>query len=99
MAKDLSEQLGRIGHKAELLVTRYATLRDDNTRLRDEVVELKARIHALEAENEKLVMQLEFLRLRSTIAPDSQATLKARDMITNLVRDIDACVADLMKDI
>lgn len=99
MAKDLSEQLTRLGHKAELLVTRFATLKDENAALKEQVQELDAKLQALTATNEKLSTELEFLRISAAIAPGNQDAHEAKAIISGLVREIDACVADLMKDI
>ena len=99
MATELSEHLSRLGHKAELLVTRYSTLRADNDRLREEVLELQAQLTASRARIEKLEIELESLRLSSAIAPDTESAVRARAMLSDLVREIDACVADLMKDV
>lgn len=99
MAKDLAEQLSRIGHKAELLVTRYATLREDNVKLRRQLTELKAELRARDAIIDRQRIELEHLKISSAIAPDTATAREARATLTELVRDIDACVADLMKDI
>lgn len=96
---DLSEQLSRIGHKAELLVTRYATLREANERLRSRELDLAAEIEALRVANERLRVELEYLRVSSVIAPDGDSLRRAKATLAELVREIDACVADLMKDI
>lgn len=99
MATDLAEQLNRLGHKAELLTTRYATLRSQNEELREELRQMQAALIAKDREIEKLKVELEFIKVSSAIAPDSAAARKARATISELVREIDACVADLMRDI
>ena len=99
MATDLSAQLQRLGHKSELLTTRFATLKSENEALRAREEDLQAQIRKLTAANEQMARELEFLRLSAAIAPNSQDTREARALISNLVREIDACVADLMKDI
>ncbi len=99
MATELSEQLTRLGHKAELLVTRYATLQDADRRLRDELLEAKAQLTAANATIEKLQVENEYLRISSALAPDTASAIRARATLSDLVREIDACVADLMKDI
>lgn len=99
MATELSEQLTRLGHKAELLVTRYATLQADNRRLRAELLELQAQLAASKSQIEKLEVENEYLRVSSAIAPDTASAVRARATLSDLVREIDACVADLMKDI
>lgn len=99
MAKDLSEQLSRLEHKAELLVTRFGTLKKENEALRAECEDLKAELRSLKKHKEQLSMELDFLKISGAIAPGSQSAREARAIISNLVREIDACVADLMKDI
>ena len=99
MATELSEQLTRLGHKAELLVTRYATLQAALRRHKEELTELQAQLAAANARIEKLEVENEYLRISSAIAPDTESAIRARAMLSDLVREIDACVADLMKDI
>ncbi|MDE5661941.1 MAG: hypothetical protein K2F91_07315 [Muribaculaceae bacterium] len=99
MAKDLAEQLSRIGHKAELLVTRYATLKERNIQLQRQLTELQATVHAQQSLIEKQQTELEHFRISSALAPDTATAREARATIAELVREIDACVADLMKDV
>ena len=100
MAKDLSEQLSRLGHKCELLVTRFATLKRDNEELRARQQELLGEIDSLRRQNEQMSTELHFLKISGAIAPATQSAKKStRGIISDLVREIDACVADLMKDI
>ena len=99
MAKDLSEQLSRLGHKCELLVTRFATLKRDNEELRARQNELLGEIESLRRQNEQMSTELHFMKISGAIAPATQSAKEARTIISDLVREIDACVADLMKDI
>ena len=99
MAQDLSELLTRVGHKAELLATRYETLRDENRQLRDQVESLKEERRKNLQRIEQLEIEVEHFRISSTFAPDSESASQARTMISRIVREIDACVADLMKDV
>lgn len=99
MAKDLAEQLSRIGHKAELLVTRYSTLKEHNAQLRKQLSELQAAVRARDALIEKQNIELEHLRISSALAPDAATAREARATIAELVREIDVCIADLMKEI
>lgn len=99
MAKELSEQLNRLGHKAELLTTRFGTLRDENQRLRQQAEDLAAQLSVEQAKNARLADELRFLRMSSVIASNTTDALQLRALLTDLVREIDTCVADLMKDI
>lgn len=99
MAKDYAELLTRVGHKAELLVTRYEMLREENSRLQAQVAELEATVRTQEAELERQRLELEHFRISSAVAPDTETAKQARAVITELVRDIDVCIADLMKEV
>ncbi|MCH5221442.1 MAG: hypothetical protein J1F05_03815 [Muribaculaceae bacterium] len=99
MAKDFAEQLSRIGHKSELLLTRYNVLKEDNAQMRNQLLELQASLTAREKEIERMRAELEYLRISSALAPDAATAREARATIAELVREIDVCVADLMKDI
>lgn len=99
MAKELSEQLNRLGHKAELLTTRFGTLRDENQRLRQQAEDLAAQLSVEQAKNARLADELRFLRMSSVIASNTTDALQLRALLSDLVREIDTCVADLMKDI
>ena len=99
MAKDFAEQLSRIGDKAKLITMRYSVLKEENARLREQLIELQATLIARDAEIEQQRLELEHMRVSSAIAPDSSSAREARATIAELVREIDACVADLMKDI
>ena len=83
MAKELAEQLERLGHKAELLVTRYETLRRQNDELRRRLEE----------------MQAEHTRISAALAATPADVQAARSLISSLVREIDDCVADLTRDV
>ncbi|MDE6467290.1 MAG: hypothetical protein K2L28_00115 [Muribaculaceae bacterium] len=99
MAKDLAEQLSRIGHKAELLVTRYESLKDENQALRERVQELEARLISCNRTIERQSVEIEHFKISSAIAPDAATAREARTILAELVREIDACVADLIKDV
>lgn len=99
MANDLSEQLKRIGHKAELLTTRYGMLVDELRRTKEALAEREARILALTAELEQSRLETEHLRLAANVAPTPQSLLESRAFVADLVREIDACIDDLIRDV
>ncbi len=99
MAKDLVEQLNRIGHKAELLTTRYTGLKQENKRLRETLADRDAEVLALKAQLQKERLEVEHLRVSSAIAPSSQTLSETRAFISDLVREIDSCVDDLIRDV
>ena len=99
MAKDLAEQLARLGHKSELLVTRFATLRRRNEELGQELEELRATLRARDAQIERLQLEREHLRVSAAVAATPEDVRRARTLVSELVRDIDLCIADLTRDI
>ncbi len=99
MANDLTEQLTRIGHKAELLTTRYGMLVQEMRRLKEKLSESEARILALTGELERSRLEAEHLRLAANVSPTPQSLLESRAFVANLVREIDACVDDLIRDV
>lgn len=99
MANDLTEQLTRIGHKAELLTTRYGMLVQEVRRLRSELADRQAQILALQASLERSRLETEHLRLAANVAPTPQSLQQSRAFVANLVREIDACVDDLIRDV
>ena len=80
MAKDFAAQLSRIGHKAELLVTRYSTLKEHNARLRQQVLELQATLRAHEALIEKQRIELEHLRISSAADKEQRVVPPGRSL-------------------
>lgn len=99
MAKDLAEQLTRLGHKCELLLTRYTLLRSRNAELRRENERLAAAVKARDALIERLELERENLRVSAVVATTPAEVTRTRAMLAELVRDIDACIADLTRDI
>ncbi len=95
MAKDFSEQLQNITDKTRLLMIRYQAQREKVEELTNELQQFRAMVVARDAEIEKLRRELEYLRIATTIAPDRQTKEEVYAVISNLVREIDRCVADL----
>lgn len=99
MAKDFAEQLTRLGHKSELLVTRYESLRRRNLELSRELEELRAALRARDTQIERLLLEQEHLRVSAVVAATPDDVKRARALVAELVRDIDVCIADLTRDI
>ena len=97
MAKDLQEQLTRIGHKAELLATRFSSLKQKNAELQERVTQLEAELHLRDTQIEKLKIELEHFKVSSVLAPTSAEAKETRAMISEIVRELDTCIADLMR--
>ncbi len=99
MAEELAEQLARLGHKTELIVTRFEGLRRRNREMSAELEELRAQLKARDAQIERLLMEKEHLRVSAAVAATPDDVRRARALVAELVRDIDVCIADLTRDI
>lgn len=92
---DFHEQLRRIVDKTRLLLIRNQALAEEVKRLKSEAADRKAELLARDSEIEKLRLELEYLKVASTVSPTADDRRHAAEMISNLVRDIDRCIADL----
>ena len=97
MASDLAEQLERISDKSRLLLIRFGELQKRNAALTSELQDMRATLVARDAEIEKLRLELEYLRIATNIAPDSKSKEAVYATISDLVREIDRCITDLME--
>lgn len=92
---DFHEQLRRIVDKTRLLLIRNQALAEEVKRLKSEAADRKAELLARDSEIEKLRLELEYLKVASTVSPTADDRRHAAEMISNLVREIDRCIADL----
>lgn len=99
MARDYSEQITRLEHKIELLLTRHEMVLESRRRLADELSATQAALHASQAALEKMQVQIEYLQVSSALATDDATVLQTRNLLSDLVREIDACIADIIKDV
>lgn len=95
MASDLELSLRRIAEKSRFLTDRYKSVVDQRDKALARITELEALLEAQTKTVEKLKLELEYMTLASTIAPDRDSLDKTRAMISGLVRDIDRCIADI----
>lgn len=97
MASDLAEQLERISNKSKLLLIRFEELQRRNAALTSELQDMRATLVARDAEIEKLNLELQYLKIATNIAPDNKSKEAVYATISDLVREIDRCIADLME--
>jgi len=95
MSVNLKQQLDRVAAKADLIVERCRQLVNERDALNDKIAKLEAMLADQEAENDKLRIDNEYLRVVSVLCPDRKEIEKARSLISGLVRDIDRCILDL----
>ena len=96
MAVDLQQQLDRVSAKARLVLEKYRILSDEKERLESENERLKADLLSRDRELERLRQEVEYQKMATTIVPDRGDLSRTRAMISDLVRDIDRCIAELM---
>ncbi len=69
----------------------------ENSKLKDEIVELNNKIQQQDINNEDLIKKYESLKLAKSIAVSSGDSHDAKIKINRLVREIDKCISLLNK--
>lgn len=95
MASDLEQTLKRIGEKSRFLSDRYKVVVGQLDEAIARIAELEKKVDKQRMTIQTLEQQLEYLTLAATVAPNRETLDQTRAMITELVRDIDRCIADL----
>ena len=93
--ESLDKSLSRISEKMHVLTQRYDTVCQERTQALERIAELERELRDKEQHIEQLSLRNEYLSVSSTLAPDRDAIEKARNIITELVREIDRCIADI----
>ncbi len=95
MAENLQDILTRVVAKSEMLLKKYASMAADKQQaearaevLEAENAELRQRLHRLEVDNENL-------RIVRQVASSPEQLAQGKATISQLVRDIDKCIAQL----
>ncbi|MDE6628954.1 MAG: hypothetical protein K2K36_06240 [Muribaculaceae bacterium] len=95
MAGEFQQIIDRINAKSQLILERYAMVNRQRGEAVQRVHELEESLRRMQAENERLAREVEFLRIATTIAPDRKDVADTRAMLSELVREIDRCISDL----
>lgn len=95
MAVELQQIIDRVNAKTQILLDRYALIRQRRQEAEAKVAELETTLLKLRSENEDLRRQVEFLKIATTIVPDRNDVKRSRALLSELVREIDKCIADL----
>jgi hypothetical protein len=95
MAADLQSRINNLRSKAELLTGRYRMLVQQKQQCDLKVQELEATVKRQQREIEILHQQIENLQVVTTIAPSRENVEHSRAILSQLVRDIDKCIAEL----
>jgi uncharacterized coiled-coil DUF342 family protein len=95
MAVELQQIVDRVNAKTQIVLERYALIRQLRDEAEAKVATLEKALADLSAENAELRRRVEYLCVATTIVPDRRDVEKSRAMLAGLVREIDQCIADL----
>lgn len=95
MAGEFQQIIDRINAKSQLILERYVMVSRQRSEALERIDELESQLRRLQADNERLSREVEFLRIATTIAPDRKDVADTRAMLSELVREIDRCISDL----
>lgn len=95
MAGNLREQLDAISFKARLLTERYRQLRQAKSEADARIEELEATVKQLRRQINDLSRRNEYLSVVTTLFPDKDSVEKGRVLLSELVREIDKCIAEI----
>ena len=95
MAIDLQQQLERVNAKTTLVLEKYALMQQRLEQARAEIARLNDELRRSRQSIEALEMRLEYLSVSHTVASSGDELQRVKAMISELVREIDLCIADL----
>lgn len=95
MAATLQQRLDSIRSKALLLTERYAEVLEEKRAAEAQIDELRAQLQRQQREMNHLKQQIENLQVVRTISRKREDVERSRAFLSQLVRDIDKCIAEL----
>ena len=95
MSGNLKRRLDNVTAKALLLRQRHEQILAERSRLESRVAELKTLLDQRDKEISRLRQENECLRVVHSITPSRGEVERSRAILTELMRDIDKCIADL----
>lgn len=98
MSAKIPEILDRLGSNLNLLCDKYAHVRQERDAAVAECEELRKRVAALTAKLQQANTEIEYLRISHTLAPTPDDVLRSRILVTELVKKVDKCIAQLRND-
>ena len=85
--------LKQLNTKIDELISTYKILKEKNTELRSSNEEMKRALQEKEAEMKELEKKYDRIKLTGAILGDEENSIEAKRRITDLVREIDKCIA------
>ncbi|WP_301203610.1 hypothetical protein [Duncaniella muris] len=95
MAGNLQQRIDRLQSKASLLTERYNAVKRAREEADRRAADLQARISRLERELAARDAEIERLKVTSVLTPDHKDVEATRTFLSELVREIDKCIAQL----
>lgn len=95
MAGEFQQTLERVAGKARIVAQRYKLIEQQRDQALERAEALEEELRRRDREILDLRRQVEFLRTATTIAPERSDVERTRALLFSLVREIDACIADL----
>jgi len=98
MTGNLRERLDAISLKARLLTERYRQLKVAKSEADARIRELEEQVSTLQRTIVNLERRTEYLSVVTTLFPDKESVEKGRALLSELVREIDKCIAEITDD-
>lgn len=95
MSADLQKTVERLRAKMLVVSDRFSLICDQRDKALERIAALETELSAANTKVSRLEQEVEFLRIATTIAPERKDVEQTRALLTQLVRDIDKCIADL----
>lgn len=95
MAGEFQQTIERINAKARIVAERYALILEQRDSALRRVAELEETLEKCQREIDGLKRQNEYLRMSTTLAPSRADVEHTRAVLSELVREIDKCIAEL----
>lgn len=95
MASDIESTLNRLGEKSRFLTERFKVVSRQRDEALTQIAELQKLLHDREHQLQLMRVELEYLKVSSTLAPTAESVTATRVMIRNLISEIDRCITDL----
>ncbi len=95
MAVELQQTVSRIAAKSRIILERYELMKRQLKASAEKIDQLEHDLGRIRAENERLRSQVDYLKIAAVVAPEREDVERTRTLLSNLVREIDKCIADL----
>ncbi len=95
MSESLQQRVESLKAKASLIAQRYGALRQSKLAADERIAELSKTVSRLERELAERDREIERLKVSSVLVPDHRDVEATRTFLSELVREIDKCIARL----